>query len=96
VSQSGRIQLADGKDSDATLRAAFAADEPVAALLRGFGQGFIYDLDQRAVLLGQCGGGHKKIIPGIWSTFRRELRLFTFVERTFVCVCCVCQPAFSI
>jgi len=69
VLQTSRVQLADGKDSDATLCAAFAAHQPVAALLRGFDQGFIYDLDQRAVLFGQCNGGHKKMIPGIRQLF---------------------------
>jgi hypothetical protein len=45
VAQSRSVELVDGENTDATLRATLAADEPVTASARSVGQGGVHNLN---------------------------------------------------
>jgi hypothetical protein len=57
AAQASHVKLADGERPVAALCAAFAANQPLAALARSFSQSGIHDLDQLLIGAGQ-GSGH--------------------------------------
>src|ERR1700688_2560035 len=62
------VELVDGENSNAALRAPGTADQPSAAALGRIGQGGIHDLDEGAILGGGKGTAHGFIyITQVWG-----------------------------
>src|SRR5262249_19434611 len=83
LTQPRRIKLVDRKGTDAALGASWTANQPRAALLCGFGQRLVHDLDQPLIASGN-GARHESSIAHslrrIQNTHDLRLRPVSFLS----------------